>query len=301
MTPAMRTRFLRAFSGLFVLAASAAARPAMAQSRGPSAARVCAEAASSGQVLRDEGKLVEARARFVACAQPSCPKLIQKDCAEWQADVDARLPTVVVSAKDDAGHDVAAVSVTVDGAPFARSAADGRSTPVNPGRHTFAFAAPGHRPAERIVVVREGERARAVDGVLERLVKPREPEKEKVGDDRSADASPARGPGPLPFILGGLGVAGAATFVVLFSGIKSDKDALVGTPDYTESKRDELKTRLIVADAIGIASAAALVGSAALFIVSFTSGSSGAAAKGGVSLGGAFTPGGGEARASVRF
>lgn len=288
--------FTRALSGPLALVLLVSAGPAAAQGRGSAAARACADAASSGQVLRDDGKLIEARARFVTCAQPSCPKLIQKDCAEWQSDVDARLPTVVLSAKDDVGHDVANVSVTLDGNAFQGGLANGRSTPVNPGRHTFAFTAPGHRAAERVIVVREGERARAVDGVLERLVKPAAPEKD--GGSREGGET-SSGPGPLPFILGGLGLAGAGAFIALFTGIKSDKDALVGTPDYTEEKRDELKTRLVVADAIGAVSAVALVASATLFIVAFTD--KGSAAPKSVSLSGGVAPGGAAASVGVRF
>ena len=274
------------------LAAAALVSASSAPLQAQSSTRVCAEAASSGQLQRDRGKLIDARASFVICAQPTCPKVIQKDCAGWQRDVDERIPTVVLSAKDDLGNDLNAFTVTLDGAPFS-PAADGRSTPIDPGSHTFRFTVAGHRPQERVFVAREGERARAVSAVLERLVKSgvgktgvdknagiktndatnRDAKSDEAANARRDDGSPpsaSGGPGPLPFILGGAGLVGGVTFVVLFTGIKSDTDELVGTPAYTEDTRSELQSRLVVADVIGAVSAVALVTAGLLFATSWS-------------------------------
>src|SRR5215470_4150062 len=80
--------------------------------------KACIEASEQGQQLRDEGKLIKAREKFLTCVRDTCPGMIRKDCTEWLAGVDANLPSVVVSARDESGHDVTTVRVLLDGEPF---------------------------------------------------------------------------------------------------------------------------------------------------------------------------------------
>src|SRR5512142_618073 len=72
----------------------------------------CIDASVKGQELRDAGKLLDARAKFLLCSREPCPGLLQRDCAAWLANLDARLPSVVISAQDPDGHDTALVKVT---------------------------------------------------------------------------------------------------------------------------------------------------------------------------------------------
>lgn len=235
------------------------------------ARRVCAEAASAGQVLRDEGKLKDARAKFVTCAQPTCPKLIQKDCAQWQADVDERLPTVVVGAKDDVGKDVLAVTVTMDGKPFA-SKIDGHSVPVDPGSHRFHFEAARHKPADLDVVVREGERARAIDARLERAPDLRaeedEAERKRSGGKRKGEVvvtTDGGGVGPLPWILGGLGVAGLGAGV--FFTVSMFDEANGCKPKCTDSEISSIKTKNTLEIVSYAAGGALVVGAVVVAVV----------------------------------
>src|SRR5690349_12130436 len=75
----------------------------------------CVSASEQGQQLRDHAKLVDARDKFVQCARDECPSVVRKDCVQWLSEVTNSLPSVVLSAKDDAGQDVLEVRVTVDG------------------------------------------------------------------------------------------------------------------------------------------------------------------------------------------
>jgi hypothetical protein len=75
------------------------------------------------------------------------------------------MPTVVLAATDAAGNDMLAVTVTVDGAPFAKTL-DGPALSIDPGSHTLRFIAAGRAPVEKTIVAREGEKARRVSVVI---------------------------------------------------------------------------------------------------------------------------------------
>ncbi len=245
------------------LAASTWANGAAAQS---ASTRTCAEAASVGQLRRDEGKLIEARAKFVTCAQPACPKLIQKDCAQWQADVDERLPTIVLGAKDDAGHDITEVTVTMDGKPFA-TRIEGRSIAVDPGSHKFHFEAPGLEAVDAEAVVREGERARSIQGVLRR---PPDPNRVVVEPPRETDAN--TGPGPLPWVLGAIGIVGIGAGVGFYlSGVSEREDLRNTCAKRVGGCTDEEKSGLVTKQTLDIISfsvgGAALAGAIVLFAI----------------------------------
>jgi hypothetical protein len=227
-------------------------------------AKACAEAASSGQVLRDEGKLIQARAKFVTCAQPGCPALIQKDCADWQAAVDARLPTIVIAAKDETGADISSVTVTMDGQPFTVDPG-GRSTPVNPGSHKFRAESPGFEPAEPdAMMIREGDRARTVTLTL------KHPKSKDVVVVEPPKEDGKAGAGPLPWILAGVGVVGLGLGTFFYLSARSEYSDLEGTckPHCASDQVDPIRTKQTVGFvSLGIGAAAA-IGSVVLFATS---------------------------------
>jgi hypothetical protein len=153
---------------------------AVLTSTGTSAAeapRSCLEAVERGQSLRDQTKLRQARAAFLTCAADPCPAVIQHDCAQWVNDVDMRIPTVIVTATDPAGHDLVDVRVWVDGEPFA-SRLDGIAVPIDPGVHVFRFESANAAPLEQQAVVREAEKYQGLHVVIHpavRLPPPRPP------------------------------------------------------------------------------------------------------------------------------
>jgi hypothetical protein len=135
----------------------------------------CIDAHAEGQRLRMRAQLTEARQRFLLCSQESCPAVAKDDCTAWLRDVEARIPTVILTVRSPRGDDLPA-KVTVDGTP---AKLDGTALALNPGPRALRAEAAGYRTAERNIVVREGEKDRAVAIVLEPIAaapppKPRE-------------------------------------------------------------------------------------------------------------------------------
>ncbi len=169
----------------------------------------CLAAASSGQALRDQHKLVQARDEFRACARRECPAVVQSDCTAWLDSVERNLPTVVFSAKDAAGRDVVGAIVSVDGERVL-AIREGQSLPIDPGPHVFHFAASG-TSVEAQIVVREGAQNQPVNVVFPRAA-PTEPTPVPVDDGTAPRAeeprSPSRTWSTLGWALGGAGIVG---------------------------------------------------------------------------------------------
>lgn len=201
----------------------------------------CAAAAYDGQRLRDEGKLTEARAKFLQCGAPRCPSVVATDCAKWVSEVDTRLPTIALSVKDKEGHDLEHVRVAIDGVVVTEQL-DGRSIPVDPGKHTVRFQAEGLLPAEETLMVVEGQKGRTVSVVL-------------GGASRPAASSTSSGSStPLwpAVVAGGIGVVGVGAFAILGATGQSEKNHLsdtcapLGTCDPSDVRA--ARTKLLVAD-----------------------------------------------------
>jgi hypothetical protein len=110
-------------------------------------------------VKRDAGQLLEARRLLRVCGGPDCSPTQQRFCSEWLADVDARVPSVVFSAKDAQGADLVDVKVLVDAAQVA-TMLDGRAVDVDPGPHSFVFVlADGTKAETTSVAVERGKGA----------------------------------------------------------------------------------------------------------------------------------------------
>ena len=121
--------------------------------------QTCVEANDAAQDLRQSGKLRQAREKLVLCSAASCPAIVRDDCGQRLTEVDAAMPSILFEAKDAAGNDLAAVTVTMDGQPFADKI-DGTQRPVDPGEHTFVFEAAGLPKVEKKLVVVEGLKGR---------------------------------------------------------------------------------------------------------------------------------------------
>jgi hypothetical protein len=168
--------------GLFVAAAcltALAEHPAAAQER-----EACFSAASEGQILRDEHRLLEARDRFRVCSQSTCPSSMRGDCAQWLDAVELVLPTVVFSATDASGVDQIDVKISVDGRLLV-SRIEGTAVAIDPGPHAFRFETPGGRTVEERVVIAEGQKAVPVAVAFPparpRVVVPENPRESKSG------------------------------------------------------------------------------------------------------------------------
>jgi hypothetical protein len=216
----------------------------------------CMVAASSGQQARDEGRLMEARARFQVCAQTECPAPIPAYCRDWLADVARKLPTLVLRAVDSDNHDLPDANVVVDERPVT---VDGRAIEIDPGRHRVRMSGPGMQPFETEFVAAQGEQDRVLVGRLvpaSRPVLPRPP-------PRLEHTAPPRSIPTASKLAWGVGALGLVSFSIFGTKARLDYD------DYrascgercAASARDSVATSVTIADvSLVVALAAAGVG-----------------------------------------
>ncbi|WP_437685670.1 hypothetical protein [Sorangium sp. So ce176] len=251
------------------LAALACLQPARARAGDVEA---CFTASEEGQRLRDEGRLREARARFIACGAAACPALVRSDCAGWLADVTARVPTLILSAEDDQGQDAADVRVTLDGAPLA-ARLDGKAVEVDPGEHVLRFERAGSDPVALRLVVREGEKLRRVSARLAPPATARAgaatPGGGVTAPREDQAASPPASSLLLPIALGGVAAAGGVAYAALGLSARADADRLRATcaPRCAEADVDAVRTKVIAANVAFGVGVAALGGAVAALLL----------------------------------
>jgi hypothetical protein len=168
----------------------------------------CVDAHGKAQDAREAGQLTEARRLFLACAQPACPELVNRDCARFADEIERLQPTVTFSARDGAQNDLLDTEVYVDGTRVASRLGDGKAHEIDPGSHEVRFVHAGKETILRVVVT-QGEKGRALVGAFLDAGAPRSP-----GMSRAPDAPELRRPsGPLALV--GLGAAAAVAGGVL--------------------------------------------------------------------------------------
>ncbi|WP_437654595.1 hypothetical protein [Sorangium sp. So ce1182] len=235
-------------------------------------AEACFTASEEGQRLRDEGRLREARARFISCGSAACPALVRSDCAGWLSDVAARLPTLILSAADEQGQDVADVQVTVDGAPLA-ARLDGKAVEVDPGERVLRFERAGSAPVALRLVVREGEKLRRVSTRLVRSAGPVRgagaPGGGALTPREDQASSPPASALLLPIALGGVAAAGGVAYAALGLGARADADRLRTTcaPRCAEADVDAVRTKIVGANIAFGVGVAALGGAVAALLL----------------------------------
>ena len=97
------------------------------------------------------------REQLRVCARSNCTAFIAKDCTTWLVEIDARIPSVVLAAREAGGSELVNVTVSMDGKVIAQKL-DGRSIEIDPGQHTFAFALPDGRKVDQSILVLEGQK-----------------------------------------------------------------------------------------------------------------------------------------------
>lgn len=192
-----------------------------------------------------------------ACMRLECPAFIRRDCATYKSEIDAAMPTFVVRARRSAGADVSAVRVVIDGRPFAESL-DGLAHPLDPGQHVFRFETAGSPPVERTIVLREGEKIRAIEVVFVVPEEPTRAQPESPGIPTSA------------WVLGAIGVAALGGFAYLGATGLDDYHALERgcgkSGSCASGDVSSARTRLWVADGLLVAGTAALAAGAWIVI-----------------------------------
>lgn len=218
----------------------------------------CASAYEKSQEFRTQNKLQKARELLVVCAEPSCPTFVQTDCAQWLAEVDKDMPSIVIVAKDKDGEAVTAVKVSIDGELVA-SELDGKAITVNPGKHKLHFEMEGVSPVDQPLIARQGEKDREIKVSFRPGAEDKADSSPYAGGAADAgDQPPAedekKGPGPLrlpAYIAGGVGAAGLISFAVfgiMASGAQSDLEGSGCKPNCSPSEVDSIKTKYLIAN-----------------------------------------------------
>jgi hypothetical protein len=230
----MSSPLRRVVASLLAGAVASTATAAGAQTR-----ETCIPALEEGQTLRDQLKLRAARDKFILCARDACAAALRKDCAEALEAVTRDLPTLAVGARDEAGHDLPEVRVFVDGEPVAVE--QGRSVPVDPGQHVVRVEHATYPPVSERIVLRMGERNRAVVVTLRPPATPATPPPPRA---------PPAGPPPLAYGLAAVGLVGLGSFAFFAITGKNEHDRLAGqcAPACSDADVSGVRTRYIVAD-----------------------------------------------------
>lgn len=208
----------------------------------------CTEAAEGAQRKRAAGQLRAASQLIPACLAPECPALVRKHCGKWREELAEVTPTLVFRVVDANGHDVSHGKILLDDEAVSETL-DGRAVPVDPGAHKVQWVHEKEH-IERDIVVREGERARAVVLALPSstttapaaATKPVPPSKEREGAS------------PWPWVLGGIGLGLGVTGAV-FWGVGSNEhgnleSSCARTSSCREADVSRAKTELVVGDVL---------------------------------------------------
>jgi hypothetical protein len=175
---------------------------------------------------------------------------------KWIDDVGARIPSIIVRSRIERGDDVPA-AVFIDGRSVS-TRLDGRQIELDPGNHVIRFEREGATPVERTILLVERERGRLVEAIW--------PPVEAHAPSRvpaTAEKEPREGPPPVSWVLGGIGVAGLASFAVFGLRARSGFDDLDGTcaPGCAPNEVDAVRRDALVANiSLGIGIAAFVAG-----------------------------------------
>lgn len=233
----------------------------------------CVASYERSQTLRKEHHLRKAREELKSCSRNVCPVLVRSDCVTWLDEVQGALPSVAIRASKD-GADVASVRVVEDGEMVATKL-DGTSLEVEPGEHAFRFETDGAPPIALTLVIHEHEKDRVVPVVF---ASPHGDGAHDADGTTSGEETTTSRPIPIGvWVLGGVGVAGLATFGILGGVGKSKESSLRSTcsPSCSSSSIDTVRGEYIGADvAVGIG-AAGLVSAAVWYLLRPTRSESG--------------------------
>jgi hypothetical protein len=176
----------------------------------------CTRSYTENQRLRKQGKLKAAREQLLACVSPTCPAMVQTDCANWLTQLDQQLPSIIIAATGPDGREVANVAVR-DGTALIAGSLDGRPIVLDPGQHDLEFLFAGVPAVKQSIVVREGEQNRRISVSFAPVWTP---PPRAIAPERGYELSIAGA------VVGGLGIASIAAFVGLGVSGQSEFDEL---------------------------------------------------------------------------
>jgi hypothetical protein len=200
------------------------AAPAQAEDAGAQ----CSASYELAQRERGKGAFLEATQAAQACSQIECNPLIVQECIKLLEQFHAETPTMVFSARNGRGEEIANVRLEIDGKQVTDHI-DGMAIAVNPGLHTFRFQTEGADPVEIKHTARVGDKNRLIEV---QLGKP-EPKPTEIGGVAPlAPTAPPPKKAGIPvasYLLGGVGVIGLGAFAYL---------RLKGTSDYNDMSQN---------------------------------------------------------------
>jgi hypothetical protein len=139
---------------------------------------------------------------------------MRTDCTRWDAELDTIVPTIILTARDGAGNFITKVQVSENGKQLVGEL-DGRSLPINPGQHSFAFQAPGQPAVSVPAFIPERDKGHLIEARIGPPAKP--------SDNAAPRASSVR-PVALYTLgaVGGVGLAGFGIFALSGTNAESD-------------------------------------------------------------------------------
>ncbi len=214
----------------------------------------CAKSYEAAQRFRKKGQLRASRRELLECARATCPAVLSTDCASWLRDLDAALPTIVPVVRDGEGRDIVDARVSVDGELVA-SKLEGRALEIDPGQHVLRVVVEGREPLEQTIVVREGERRRAV---TVSFPSPRPAASQAAAGASSQGEAPpvvvdaqvgSSGTHPAAWVFGGLGLASLGGFAYFgVTGLNQESTLRECRPHCTESAVSDARRSYLFAD-----------------------------------------------------
>ena len=234
----------------------------------------CVTANASGQDLRRDGKLREAREQLHVCSDPKCPGVVRTDCTKRLDELEAAQPTIVFDATEGSGADITAVRVSVDNRVLVERL-DGSALQLDPGEHVFTFEVTGQAPVSQRLVLKEGEKGRREKIVIG---SPPPPPPPPPPPSEAASLPAETGMGSLKvlgLVGGGVGVAGIAVGSVFglltasaISKQKTDCGSATNCTNYAQAASDHSTwtTDSTISTVAFIAGGALLAGGAVLFL-----------------------------------
>jgi hypothetical protein len=199
----------------------------------------CVRAFEAAQRARLRSKLVEAKAELRICSRDVCPGLVHDDCTAWLREVEAAMPSVVISVRTSDGEDVPDARVSIDGRPVRLA---GTPIELSPGEHSIRVEASERRTLERKLMVNAGEKSRLVS-----LTLPARARSELGREIRTEPTRPS-----WPYFVGALGIVAVGAGVTLdVLGSRRLRDLRDDcAPSCSSSDVKSTRTTIIVGDSL---------------------------------------------------
>lgn len=226
----------------------------------------CVEAHSHGQVLRDEGKLLESKTELLRCASDdTCPAPIKEECEQYLGAVQRLTPSLVFASRDHIGRDLEGVRIYMGNAVVDWVSGDAPIA-VNPGPHLVRFEHPDGRVIEQKVDAVQGEKARLVVAEFspnELLEERDEPVTLPTKEAQSGDVKQV-----MTYAFGGLAVIGLASFTILALQGKSEESDLRAScaPNCASAQKQSVAQKYLWADVSLAIAGLSLAGGAVLYL-----------------------------------